>query len=105
VADRELGDRPPEHHIKQPALSPVIGEEPDDRDVRPGAGASGLGLFTGRPARCPNVRCSSPMSGGDGDMDRGDVPLCDLLGLAVGSHARSDLSASRRVSTGLVDIP
>jgi hypothetical protein len=45
VADRELGELPPEHYINQPALSPVIGEDPDGRDVKPGAGGSRLWVF------------------------------------------------------------
>ena len=34
----------------EPALSQVIGEDPDGRDVKPGAGGSRLGgAFTGDP--------------------------------------------------------
>jgi len=65
-ADRELGVLPREQHIKATRPVPVIGEDPDGRDVKPGAGGSQLVVLLpgGRPSCCPNVRCGSPMAGG-----------------------------------------
>ena len=117
----KVGGLLPENHIMEPGLPSVVGDDPDGRDIDPWAGGFQLGCFDRLVTRCPNARCSSPMGGGDGSQfvgkrdsretpvreghGSGDVPLCNLLALAVGSHARSDLSASRRVPTGLVDIP